>query len=287
MNFASRLTQQISKKDSRLLVGLDPHPGKIPESYIKSLPKGDTEEVLFSYFKEVIEATLPFAVAYKPQIAFFEANGLAGLKALQRLLSYLRSKGELVILDGKRNDIGSTAKAYAAAYLKKGADFESDGLTINAYLGSDGVLPFLDYPEKSVFALLKTSNPSSGELQDLGLASGETLYEHLAELITTWNKEHLDPSGYGPIGCVIGATYPDHMAQLRSRLPHSILLVPGFGAQGGSQDAVRAAFHKDGLGAIINSSRQINFPADFEARGFDAVREAARDVRDTINELAH
>ena len=283
MSFASRLHEMIEQKNSRLLVGLDPHRGAIPESFAGSYSQGEGESLLFDYFKQVIDHARPFAAAFKPQIAFFEAHGLAGLSALKRLMDYLKSSGELVILDGKRNDIGSTAKAYAEAYLEDGKDFSSHALTVNPYLGSDGILPFLEYPEKGIFALLKTSNPSSGEIQDELMKNGEPLYLHVAKLVSKWNSNRLDSLGFGPVGVVVGATYPHHMEQLRRLLPESVFLVPGYGAQGGSADAIRAAFLEKGRGAVINSSRMLNFPKAFPEKGFQAVADAAKSACEEIN----
>jgi orotidine-5'-phosphate decarboxylase len=285
MSFADRLHRVINEKNSRLLVGLDPHPGQIPRIFYNAYADTDKENLLFDYFKMVIDAARPFAAAFKPQIAFFEAYGLKGLSALKRLLMYLKEHGELVILDGKRNDIGSTASAYARAFLADDMDFSADALTVNPFLGSDGIEPFLKYPDKAIFSLLKTSNPSSGEIQDLILKNGEPLYVHLARLITRWNETRLNNRGFGPVGVVVGATYPDHMQKLRALLPHSIFLVPGYGAQGGSLDAIRLAFLPGGKGALINSSRMINFPKNFSEKQHLAVETAARNARDEINQL--
>ncbi|PIE02215.1 MAG: orotidine-5'-phosphate decarboxylase [Acidobacteria bacterium] len=285
-SFACQLHERIKEKNTRLLVGLDPHPGKIPVSFASNYREEDVENLLFDYFSNVVDKSRAFAAAFKPQIAFFEAYGMAGMRAFTRLLAYLRSKGEIIVVDGKRNDIGSTAAAYARAYFKAGSDFNCHALTVNAYLGSDGIEPFLSYPQKGIFALLKTSNPSSGQIQDLYLRSGDPLYHHMSKLFTKWNEPLLDEEGFGPVGAVIGATYPEHMQRLRKLMPHSLFLVPGYGAQGGSREAVRAAFMPGGKGAIINSSRMINFPAGFESKGFEAVAEAAEKACKDINSLA-
>ena len=288
MHFADRIIEVCRQKQSRLVVGLDPHWQRIPDSFKARFQPGDRRGPLTDYFSRVVERCLPHAVAFKPQIAFFEQFGIQGLSALGDLLSLIRERDGLVIMDAKRNDIGSTAAAYARAYFGDDhlpAAFPSDALTINAYLGEDGVLPFLTRPGKAVFVLVKTSNPSSGRFQDLVLQSGEPLADSLADAVSLWNHPTRGRSGYGNVGAVIGATYPEHMRRLRCLLPHALLLVPGYGAQGGSDDAVRAAFNEDGLGALINSSRAILFPEGFEREGFDAVERAARDTKDRINLL--
>ena len=236
----------------------------------------------------VIDATMDQAVAYKPQIAFFEQFGLPGMEAFARILFELHAREAIVLTDGKRNDIGSTAAAYATAYFgseKLPPAFPSHGLTVNGYLGGDGIKPFLANGEHGIFVLVKTSNPSSGELQDQKLASGTSVAEAMADMVFGWNEATLGESGYGNVGAVVGATYPEHMAALRKRMPRSLILVPGYGAQGGDEAAVRAAFNDDGLGALINSSRGIIFAPRAADRGFAAVGEAARTAREHINSL--
>lgn len=287
MTFADRMTRICIDKNTRLVVGLDPHRHLIPQSFIDEF--GSEMEAVRHYMRSVVEATHAYAAAFKPQIAFFEQYGLPGLQLLSELLQQIRELNVPVIMDGKRNDIGSTAAAYANAFFggeHYNAPFPSDALTVNAYLGSDGIKPFTQNKQYGIFVLVKTSNPSSGEFQDLRLSGGNTLADKMAQYVAKWNKEQRGLSGYGNIGAVVGATYPDHMRRLRKLMPHSFILVPGYGAQGGAEDAVRAAFNRDGLGALINSSRGICFPPNFQHEGFDAVTAAARISRDHINMLA-
>ncbi len=288
MHFADRVIDACREKNSRLVVGLDPHWSLLPEKHKARFGPDAVDEVIDSFLGGAIEACLPHAAAFKPQIAFFERFGLVGFRALTRVLARLRQAGAIVILDAKRNDIGSTAEAYAGAYFGDSAGpaaFPCDALTVNAYLGGDGVAPFLRQPRHGVFALVKTSNPSSGELQDLALADGGSVAAAMARLTATWCAPTVGASGYGNAGAVIGATYPDHMRALRGLMPRSLILVPGYGAQGGSDDAVRAAFDGEGYGALINSSRGILFPDDFEKDGFAAVARAADHAKQRVNRL--
>ena len=205
----------------------------------------------------------------KPQSAFFEACGPAGMAALQRLLHKAHALGLLTILDAKRNDIASTASAYADASFA-GCSFggrvypvwEADALTVNPYLGRDAVEPFLASARRAaagVFVLVRTSNPGAGLFQDLD-CGGKRLYQHVGEAVASWARENLGACGLGDVGAVIGATYPAELALLRKALPEVIFLVPGFGAQGGTAADVAAAFRSDGLGAVVNSSRGVLFP---------------------------
>lgn len=288
MHFADRLIQRCHERNSRLVVGLDPHWDRIPASFKRGFAPDDYCGVISGFLTHVIDVTHEHAVAFKPQIAFFEQFGLAGMEALDKVLAHLRVRHCLVLMDGKRNDIGSTAAAYARAFFGQGdqpAGFPSDALTVNAYLGSDGIKPFLQSPNHGIFVLVKTSNPSSGEFQDMKFGSGASLSQTMAAAVRQWNEPTIGESGYGNVGAVIGATYPEHMAALRREMPCSLILVPGYGAQGGSAQAVKAAFNEDGLGALINSSRGILFPAEFEKTGFEAIREAACDAREDINRI--
>ena len=286
MHFADRIIETCRAKDSRLVVGLDPHWDLIPKSFKADFGVDAVEEIVVAYLCEAIDVTHEVAVAYKPQIAFFEQFGLAGMHAFSRVLDHLRSRDAIVVTDAKRNDIGSTAKAYARAYFGRDAGFPADALTVNAYLGSDGIAPFLGDEDHGIFVLVKTSNPSSGEIQDLPTADGRTVAEHMAARVAAWNEPTIGASGYGNAGAVIGATYPAHMQKLREEMPASLILVPGYGAQGGDEEAVRAAFNADGLGALINSARGILFAAGIETRGFPAVAEAARTARGHIHSLS-
>ena len=209
---------------------------------------------------DIVEAVAPYAVAVKPQLAYFEPYGSYGLRAYETIVAAAREAGLLVVADGKRNDIGSTAEAYAAAFLGEESPLAADAVTVNAYLGEDGVAPFLALARehgKGIFVLVKTSNPSSGQFQDL-VADGRPIYEHVAAAVEQWSTP-VGESGYGPAGAVVGATYPEQLRQLRTAMPHAVFLVPGFGAQGGTADDVVGAFDENGLGAVVNSSRQVIF----------------------------
>ena len=288
MNFADRIIETCHKKSSRLVVGLDPHWHLIPDSVKAEHGEHDPEEVITRFLTRVVDVCSEFAVAFKPQIAFYERFGISGLRALRRVLARIHEHDGLVIMDGKRNDIGSTATAYAAAFFESDdhmAGFPCEALTVNGYLGTDGIQPFIKDNDNGIFVLVKTSNPSSGELQDLKLADGRTVAEAMAESVNGWNRETLGSCGYGRVGAVVGATYPDHIKRLRGLMPQSLLLVPGYGAQGGAEEAVTASFNPDGLGALINSSRGILFPKDFADKGYSSIKKAARSARDHIQSL--
>ncbi len=296
------LIEKIKEKKNPTVAGLDPRWEYVPE-YIRedAIAKyGKTNQAvgaaLTSFNKGLIDSLCDIVPAVKPQSAYYEMYGLSGLTALAETISYAREKGMYVILDGKRNDIGKTAEAYAAAYLgKANADdftvqneLESEGLTVNGYLGSDGIKPFVaacrDFG-KTIFVLVKTSNPSSGELQDLSV-EGETIYRKMAAMVNAWGEGLEGKYGYGPVGAVVGATYPEQLKELRILMPKSYILVPGYGAQGGGAKDVAGAFDKNGLGAIINSSRGIMCAyqkGDYKPEEFaKAARDEAIRMREDI-----
>ncbi len=268
-----RLLEKIVEKQNPTVAGLDPKLAYIPE-YLreKSYQKyGKTLEgaadALLSFNKGLINALCDIVPAVKPQAAYYEMYGWQGVKALYETIQYAKSKGMVVITDGKRNDIGATMQAYAAAHLgttdiegEKTEAFGAELLTVNGYLGSDGITPLLEVckaGDKGIFVLVKTSNPSSGELQDRKLESGESIYRAMGDRCEAWGKELPGKYGYSGVGAVVGATYPAQLGELRKALPHTFFLVPGYGAQGGAADDVAPAFDKNGLGAIVNSSRGI------------------------------
>lgn len=266
------LVKKIKEKGNPSVAGLDPKIEYVPEyirqraykEYGKNL-KGACEAI-WEFNKELIDALCDIVPAVKPQSAFYEMYGLDGEDVLHRTIRYAKEKGLYVILDVKRNDIGSTAEAYSRAYLGKaevdGELFDAcrvDCVTVNPYLGTDGIKPFADdckKYDKAIFALVKTSNPSSGELQDLEIG-GKHFYEIVAERVNEWNEDTVGESGYGAVGAVVGATYPEQAEILRKIMPKSYFLVPGYGAQGGKAKDVKNSFNDDGLGAIVNSSRGI------------------------------
>lgn len=268
-----RLIEKIKKFMNPTVVGLDPKLAYIP-NYMKkeSLDSfGNTfkaaADCIVKFNMQIIDAICDVVPAVKPQMAYYELYGYDGILALYKTISYAKSKGMYVIVDGKRNDIGTTMEAYSRAYLgktelfngEKHSAFDGDSLTINGYLGSDGISPLLndclEY-DKTIFVLMKTSNPSSGELQDRQFKDDESVYEHMGNMCEKWGKDTIGEYGYSKVGAVVGATYPDELRKLRLKFPHTFFLVPGYGAQGGSAEDVASAF-KDGVGAIINSSRAV------------------------------
>ena len=267
-----RLIEKIAEKQNPTVAGLDPKLDYVPE-FIKQKSfseHGETlkaaAEAILQFNKGLIDALCDIVPAVKPQAAYYEMYGYEGVKALYETQEYARSKGMFVITDGKRNDIGSTMEAYAAAHLGKikvgSVEFEpflGDALTVNGYFGSDGINPVIkvckEY-DKGMFVLAKTSNPSSGELQDMKIGD-RTVYEIMGDMCEEWGKDLMGKYGYSGVGIVAGATYPEQIAILRSRLPHIFFLIPGYGAQGASAKDISAAFDKNGLGGIVNSSRGI------------------------------
>lgn len=251
MHFADRLTQRI-KKTSPVCVGLDPQLTKLPEGIAK-----DAKGVL-QFNKGIIDAVKNIASCVKPQLAFYEVLGWEGMKVFWETCAYAKEQGLIVIADGKRNDIGSTCEAYADAYLSP--DSPVDALTVTPYLGSDGILPFVERCKKNgkgIYVLVKTSNPSSGEVQDLPVGD-EVVHEHIAQLVEAIAIQDLGPqTNLSSIGAVVGATYPEEMKYLRTLMPHVPFLIPGYGAQGGTAVDVKYGFLSDGSGAIVNSSRSI------------------------------
>jgi len=293
MSFAV-LQQKINQKKNPAVMGLDPKlefvPKHITEEVIKEFgrTKKAAGEALFRFNKGLIDSCFDLIPAIKPQSAYYEMYGLDGLEALYKTIEYAKSKDLYVILDGKRNDIGATAEAYSAAYLGETDIFgenqkmlDADCLTVNPYLGIDGIKPFIDNCEKfgkSIFVLVKTSNQSSGDFQDI-IVDGKPFYEKIAERVLEWGSTD-------NIGVVIGATYPEQLADLRKIMPDTFFLVPGFGAQGGAADDVKPAFDENGGGAIVNSSRAIMCAYikqnDGENFGKRAREEVIR-MRDSIN----
>ncbi len=296
-HFADRLNAAIKKKHSAVCVGLDPRLEQLPD-FIKR-KKFDNHKNVFSaaaeaileFNKGIIDAVCDLVPVVKPQIAFYEQYGHEGIRAYEETLVYARKKGLLTIADVKRNDIGSTAKAYAKAFLgkvdvfggRKVFSFDADAVTVNPYLGWDGIKPFVEEARKfgkGIFVLVKTSNPSSGDLQDLQTKDKKTVYEIMAHHLESWGADCLGESGYSFVGAVVGATFPQQAAVLRKLMPRSIFLVPGYGAQGATAKDVRPCFNKDGLGAIVNSSRGIiyawkNSDTYTEKDYAQAAREAA------------
>lgn len=277
-NFADKLFAKI-QKTAPICVGLDPHFAHIPDYLImENKTKG---EAVLAFNKGIIDAIHDLVPAVKPQIAFYEALGLDGLNAYSKTIAYAKSKGLLVIADVKRNDIGSTAEAYAEAHFEN-EDFAADAITVSAYLGSDGILPFVSRCEKlgkGLFVLVKTSNKSAAEFQDVQ-AGMNTIYQMVAKKVVEWGRGLVGVGGFSSIGAVVGATYPEEAEILREMMPETPFLVPGYGAQGGGFNDIKPCFNKKGSGAIVNSSRGIIFayendpkylPQDFAKAARDSV----------------
>jgi orotidine-5'-phosphate decarboxylase len=288
-------------------VGLDPRIGQIPE-HIKSESIrvfGDSLTAvgmsLIEFSKQIIDTVHDVVPAVKPQIAFYEQYGSKGIEAFEKTVAFAKSKGLMVIGDTKRNDIGSTARAYASGHLGEvelidgtlTSSYDLDLVTVNPYLGSDGIIPFLEACKKygkGIFILDKTSNPSSGELQDRKVDSKKPVFELVAEQINELGMNLVGYRGYSSVGAVVGATYPAQAMTLRSLMPNTMFLVPGYGAQGGSAEDIIPCFNKDGYGAVVNSSRGIIFAYEKEPyrnnygpdKFHRASRQAACDMRDDV-----
>lgn len=291
-----KLFEKIAEKQNPTVAGLDPKLSYIPdyireESYKKY---GKTLEgaadALLQFNKGLIDALCDIVPAVKPQAAYYEMYGWQGVKALTETIAYAKEHGMFVITDGKRNDIGATMTAYAAAHLGTtqvedvvAEPFGADALTVNGYLGTDGIQPLLEVcgkEDKGIFVLVKTSNPSSGELQDRPLADGNTVYRAMGAMCEGWGEKLPGKYGYSGVGAVVGATYPAQLEELRAAMPHTFFLVPGYGAQGGAADDVAPGFDKNGLGAIVNSSRGIM--CAWQKEGVDGYEFAAAARREAI-----
>jgi len=314
MRFSDRLLQAAVDKQSFVVVGLDPRAEMLPENlWQASLEKaqdypGAVMMAFTEFNRRIIDAVRDCAVAVKPQFAFYERYGIAGLTVLMETMRYARQAGLLVIGDAKRNDIGSTARAYARAYLgadpqgrldkgegETGDQWDMDAITVNAYPGQDGVKPFIELADanrKGIFVLVRTSNPSAGQFQDIvDRDTGRKVYEILALEVHKWGKGIAGKWGYSDIGAVVGATYPEEGAGLRELMPKAVFLVPGYGAQGGSAGDVVPCFDENGLGAVVNSSRGIIYAYTRDPwcyrlpqeRFAEACLGAARRMQDDIN----
>ena len=302
----NKLVKKIKETNAPVVVGLDPMMSYIPEHIKKKAfdEFGETlegaAEAIWQYNKGIIDTTYDLIPAVKPQIAMYEQFGVPGLAAFDKTVKYAKEKDLVVIGDVKRGDIGSTSAAYATAHLgkvqvgsKKYSLFDEDFATVNPYLGTDGIKPFIDVckeENKGLFILVKTSNPSSGEFQDR-LIDGRPLYEWVGEQVAKWGEDHMGDD-YSYIGAVVGATYPEMGKILRKVMPKSYILVPGYGAQGGTADGLKPYFNEDGLGAIVNSSRGIicaykqDKYAKFGSENYaDASRQAVIDMIEDINSI--
>lgn len=263
-SFSDELAHRIRERNSALCVGLDPRKTELPQGMLPDAWQDEPDAVAqaFKFFCfGVLDVVAPLVPVVKPQMAFFEQLGPAGMRVLKQIVDYARTKDVLVILDGKRNDIGSTAEAYAQAYLGRRSAWGADALTVNPYLGRDALQPFVKYAfqqQAGIFVLVKTSNPGSTDLQDR-VSDGGPLYQTVAQHVEEWAAETESDCGYGAVGAVVGATFPEQLAELRAMMPHAWLLVPGLGAQGATPSDVAHAFDSKRSGAIINASRSIIF----------------------------
>jgi orotidine-5'-phosphate decarboxylase len=294
------LIQKIKEKNNPSVAGLDPNfafvPTFIKEKYFKE--EGKTLKAcamaVLEFNKGLMDALCDVVPAIKPQAAYYEMYGHYGMWALEETIRYAQEKGMYVIADIKRNDIGTTAQAYATAYLGQTdvdgemiSAFHADAVTVNGYLGTDGIEPFLAECRKGkmIFSLVKTSNPSSGELQDLQIGD-DTVYEVMADMVNHWGASAMGEGKYSQVGAVVGATYPEQQKILRARMPKTFFLVPGYGAQGATAKDISHAFDRDGLGAIVNSSRGIMCAykkGDFAPEQYaEAARKEAIRMRDEI-----
>ncbi|MBE6855000.1 MAG: orotidine-5'-phosphate decarboxylase [Ruminococcus sp.] len=300
-----KLISRIIETGNPTVVGLDPKLAYVPDFLKKHYLDEDGESLkaasraLFRFNQGIIDAICDIVPAIKPQAAYYEMYGHHGIKTLERTIRYAHLKGMYVITDGKRNDIGATMEAYASAHLgscmvgeNECIPFGSDALTVNGYLGTDGIKPLLDVCEgtdKGIFVLVKTSNKSSGELQDR-LIDGTPVYAIMGDMCEEWGKDTIGKYGYSSVGAVVGATYPEQLTELRKRLPHTFFLVPGYGAQGGGAAGLTGAFDENGIGAIVNSSRAVMCaymnegcdPRDFAAAARREVLRMKEDITSHI-----
>ena len=285
-HFADRLAEAVEHKRSQLVVGLDPRPDLLPVELRGEAQQGreHAARACARFCRGLVDAVAPYVVAVKPQVAFFEALGSDGVAALEETCAYSRTAGLQVIADGKRGDVGSTARAYAAAFLE-GDPPLADALTVNPYLGRDAVEPFLAACRRGgagIFCVVKTSNAGGAEVQDLILSDGRHVWHQVAELVAEWGEEFVGERGLSSVGAVVGATYPRAVGEARRLLPQSVLLLPGVGAQGATPADVARAFTSGPASALVSVSRDVIYA--FRASGMDwrsaAAAEASRYARE-------
>ena len=303
MSAIDKLIDKIKKTDNPTVMGLDPRYEMIPKCVTDKYPKTleGVSKAIVEFNKELIDATYDIIPAVKPQIAFYEMFGIPGMEAFKETCKYAKEKGMCVIADIKRGDIGSTAAGYSNAYLGKTTIGETmqeiydvDFVTVNPYMGTDCVKPFIEdckKYDKGIFILVKTSNPSSGELQDLKLENGKEVYLEVASLVKKWGEDLIGNYGYSSVAAVVGATYPEQLSQIRKAIPNTFFLIPGYGAQGGKAEDIAIAFDKNKLGGIVNASRSLMcaYKSDLwkdkykEEEYAKATRSEAIRMRDEIN----
>ena len=297
MKIVDALIHAAYEKQNPTIMGLDTRAEYLPAGFDMSDPQ-ECAHSIFEFNKQLIDGLADIVPAVKVQVAFYEMYGLHGMETLYKTLCYAKEAGLIVVADAKRGDIGSTAEAYSRAFLGQAAEdglrdgFPADMLTVNPYLGADGIAPFLKDCarfDKGIFVLVKTSNPSSGEFQDL-VCQGKPLYEHIAESVSRWGESLIGDCGYSDVGAVVGATYPEQGKYLREKFTHLYFLVPGYGAQGATGKDLRGCFDENGWGAIVNASRSILCAHKQSRLHFvDAARQEAlrmrADLLGTIGEI--
>ena len=300
-----KLIEKIKETGNPTVMGLDPRFEMLPECVTNKYPKTleGVAEAIIEYNKALIDATYDIIPAIKPQIAFYEMFGIPGMKAFEETCKYAKEKGMIIIADIKRGDIGSTAAGYSNAYLGKTkigdieqSIFDVDFVTVNPYMGTDCVKPFIEDCKKynkGLFILVKTSNPSSGELQDIKLESGEEVYTNVAKLVEKWGEELIGEYNYSSIAAVVGATYPKQLEDIRKTAPHTFFLIPGYGAQGGKPEDIALGFDDNGLGGIVNASRSLmcayksdRWKNEFEEKDYaKATRAEALRMKEELNSV--
>ena len=305
INPIDRLIEKIKETKNPTVIGLDPRYEMLPKCVTEKYPQTleGASQAIIEYNKALIDSTYDIIPAVKPQIAFYEMFGIAGMQAFKETCEYAKQKGMIVIADIKRGDIGSTAQGYSNAYLGKTkigdteqSIFDVDFITVNPYMGTDCVKPFVDDCKKynkGLFILVKTSNPSSGELQDIKFENGKEVYIEVAELVEKWGQELIGENGYSSIAAVVGATYPEQLQQIREVASHTFFLIPGYGAQGGRAEDIAYGFDKNGLGGIVNASRSLmcayksdKWKDQFEEKDYaQATRAEAIRMRDELNKV--
>ena len=302
-NAIDKLIDKIKEMNNPTVIGLDPRYDMIPkcikEKYAENI--SGACDAIFEFNKRLIDATYDIIPAVKPQIAFYEMFGLEGIRTFNETCKYAKEKGMYVIADIKRGDIGTTAQGYSNAFIGKTpigeieySIYDVDFVTLNPYMGIDAIKPFIEDCKKygkGMFVLVKTSNKSSGDLQDLKLENGKTIYETVADLVNEWGKDSIGRYGYSAVSAVVGATYPKQMEDLRKIMPAGFFLIPGYGAQGGKAEDIALGFDKNGIGGIVNASRSLMcaYKSDrwkdkyTEEQFAEATRAEAIRMRDELN----
>lgn len=289
-NITDKLIDRIVALQNPTCVGLDTITDYLPTEMQEKITDNRTAaEQILIFNRKIIDAVCDVVPSVKIQIACYEMYGSYGIACFEETAKYAKEKGLIVIADGKRNDIGNTAGFYARAFLGEQATCPVDYLTVNGYLGTDGISPFTDTCKengKGIFALVKTSNPSSGEFQNLQLQDGRTVYEYMGSLVEKWGGELVGEYGYSAVGAVVGATHPEEAARLRAQLKSVFFLIPGYGAQGGNAEMLRCCFDENGLGGVVNNSRGILCAYKKKGGTFDeAARQACIDMQKDLSSV--